>query len=255
MRVTIVVLILSVAVLGQNPSPKQAASVPRNAQQSDSPKAPIPPPALQPAPAEPPPQPEPTASNPPRAAAEPKESFSELTLFLFGSGFALFIALLGWSDQIRGIDKDTREMERLFMEDSGIHKRQFRCIVKPESPDQQLEVLTELVNAGKIKTVDTVRLLRAFTDWKCEWSKIEKLSVWRYNLTILLTFALFASGTTSLFTTPTGVKHLFLFVVRTEMLVLLLPMGFVLLLFAVILLSSRREKELRKLLNSMSEMV
>ena len=160
MRVTIVVLILSVAVLGQNPSPKQAASVPRNAQQSDSPKAPIPPPALQPAPAEPPPQPEPTASNPPRAAAEPKESFSELTLFLFGSGFALFIALLGWSDRIRGIDKDTREMERLFMEDSGIHKRQFRCIVKPESPDQELEVLTELVNAGKIKTVDTVRLVR-----------------------------------------------------------------------------------------------
>jgi hypothetical protein len=178
-----------------------------------------------------------------------------LTLFLFGSGFALFIALLGWSDQIRGIDKDTREMERLFMEDTGIHKRQFHCIVKPESPDQQLEVLTELVNAGKIKTADTVRLLRTFTDWKSEWSKIEKLSVWRYDLTILLTFALFVSGTTSLFTTPTGVKHLFVFAVRTEMLVLMLPMGLVLLLFAVILLSARREKQLRKLLNSMSEMV
>src|SRR4051812_11775225 len=32
-------------------------------------------------------------------STEPKESFSQLTLFLFASGLALFIALLGWSDQ------------------------------------------------------------------------------------------------------------------------------------------------------------
>ena len=31
------------------------------------------------------------------------EVFSELPLFLFGSGLALFVALLGWSDQIRGV--------------------------------------------------------------------------------------------------------------------------------------------------------
>src|SRR5579872_466092 len=36
------------------------------------------------------------------SANEPRESFSEFTLFLFASALALFVALLGWSDQIRG---------------------------------------------------------------------------------------------------------------------------------------------------------
>jgi len=191
----------------------------------------------------------------PPPPAEPKGSFSQLTLFLFGSGFALFVALLGWSDQIRGIDKDTRELEKRFMEHTGIHRNQFHCVVRPESSDQQLEVLTDLVNAGKIKTADTVRLLRTFTNWKKEWSDIEQLSAWRYNLTLLLTLVLFVAGTASLFTTPTGKVHFFGFAVRTEMLLLTLPMTFVVLLFAVISLSARKEKALRKLLNSISEKV
>ena len=133
---------------------------------------------------------------------EPKESFSQLALFLFASGLAVFVALLGWSDQIRGIDKETRELENRFLEKTGIEKRDFLRVVKPESADQQLEALTEIVNAGRLKTKAAVDFLRAFTKRteRSPWSQIERLSVWKYNLTIALTIALFVSGIVSLFT-------------------------------------------------------
>lgn len=192
------------------------------------------------------------------ASTEVKGSFSELTLFLFASGLALFVALLGWSDQIRAIDKDTKEMESSFLEDTGMKKRDFLRIIKPESADQQLEALTEMVNAGKFKTRDSVQLLHKFTKWQCEWSKgwpyLERLTAWKYNLTITLTVALLIAGTVSLFTTPTEKLRLCGVHVRIEMLVLMVPMTIVAILLVIIICIAKREKALRALLNSMADL-
>lgn len=184
---------------------------------------------------------------------EPSESFSQLTLFLFGSGLALFVALLGWSDQIRGIDKDTKELESRFLEDTGINKRDFVCIVKSDSPDQQLEALTQV--AVRLKTRVGVDLLRTFKQWNSEWSRLEGLSVWKYNLTVTLTVALFVAGITSLFTTPNEKVSLYFITIRVEVLVLMLPMILIGLLLCIIIHSAQREKALRTLLNSISDMV
>jgi len=192
------------------------------------------------------------------ASSEVKGSFSELTLFLFASGLALFVALLGWSDQIRAIDKDTREMESCFLEDTGMGKRDFLRIVKPESPDKQLEALTEMVNAGKFKTMDSVQLLRKLTEWHREWSDawphLERLTTWKYNLTIALTIALLVAGTVSLFTTPAEQVNFFSLHLRVEMLVLTLPMTIVAVLLGIIICLAKREKALRARLNSMADL-
>jgi hypothetical protein len=188
-------------------------------------------------------------------SAEPKDSFSQLTLFLFGSGLALFIALLGWSDQIRGIDKDTKELEHRFLEKTGIQKREFLDIVKPESPDAQLLALTQVMTTGRIKSKDSAELLRTFTAWNSQWSRIERLSAWKYNLTITLTSTLFVVGVASLFITSTQQVRLYGISVRTEMAVLILPILLIGSLLAIIICIAHREKELRVLLNSMSDMV
>jgi len=187
------------------------------------------------------------------SSCEPRDSFSQLTLFLFASGLALFAALLGWSDQIRGIYKDTRELERRFLEDTGIEKRDFLCIVKPQSPEKQLEAVTQI--SGKIKSRSTVDLLRTFNKWNDEWSRLEKLSVWKYNLTVTLTVTLFIAGIASLFTSPSQSMRLHFITFRSEMLILLLPMSLISWLLGIIIDSARREKALRRLLNSIADMV
>ena len=153
--------------------------------------------------------------------------------------------------------KETRELENRFLEKTGIEKRDFLRVVKPESADQQLEALTEIVNAGRLKTKAAVDLLRAFTKRteRSPWSQIERLSVWKYNLTIALTIALFVSGIVSLFTTPTQKLHLHIASVRVEMVVLILPMTFIGLLLIIIVCSTAQEKTLRSLLNSMADKV
>lgn len=188
------------------------------------------------------------------STGEPKESFSQLTLFLFASGLGLFIALLGWSDQIRGIDKDTRDLEERFLKKTKINKGNFVEIVKPESPDDQLVALTQAVSDGKLTSMVSVKVLHAFADYIVKWSSLERLSNWKYNITVTLTFALFVSGTASLFTTPTQRLQV-LIAVRIELILLLLPMTLIGLLLFIIVCSARKEKELRSLLNSMSDMV
>ena len=45
-----------------------------------------------------------------------------------------------------------------FLEKTGIEKRDLLRVVGPESADQQLEALTEIVNAGRLKTKAAVDL-------------------------------------------------------------------------------------------------
>jgi hypothetical protein len=188
-------------------------------------------------------------------ASEPRESFSELTLFLFASALALFVALLGWSDQIRGIDKDTKELEARFLEETGIEKRDFLCVVKPKVPGEQLATLTKLMNSGRIQSKVKVNLLSAFKAWNKEWSRLERLSVRKYYLAVALTMAFFFCGVISLFTHPSSQIRLHFFSVRCEMLVLALPMTLVAILLGIIIDGSRRENALRALLDSIADEV
>jgi hypothetical protein len=146
---------------------------------------------------------------------ETKESFSQLTLFLFGGGLALFIALLAWSDQIRGIDQDIRELENRFLERTGIEKQTFLRIVKPKSPDDRAEALLEVVSAGRIKNKDSAEVLGIFTKWNKQWSWIERLSAGKYYVTILLTIVLFVVGIASLFTSP--LQRVLILSIRVEL--------------------------------------
>jgi len=188
-------------------------------------------------------------------SAEPKESFSQLTLFLFGSGVAFFIALLAWSDQIRGINQDIREMEKRFLEDTGIKKRTFLSIVKPESPDDRGLALLEVVSAGRIKNKDSAEVLKIFTKWNKQWSGIERLSAWKYYMTISLTIALFVAGITSFIISPSQQTKLLSTQGGVEMLLLIPPAILVALILVIIICIAKRENGLRSLLKSVSDMV
>jgi hypothetical protein len=188
-------------------------------------------------------------------ANEPKESFSALTLFLFASALALFVALLGWSDQIRGINKDTKELENRFLEETGIEKRDFVSVIKPNRQGEQLAALMKLMKSGRIQSHVKVDLISAFKAWNKEWCRLEKISFWKYVLAVALTVTFFLAGVASLFTHPNDTVHLHFFTVRAEMLVLTLPMMLVAALLGIIIYASMQENALRALLESIADEV
>jgi len=189
------------------------------------------------------------------APDEPKETLSQTSLFLFGSGVAFFIALLAWSDQIRGINQEIRELEKRFMESTGIEKRTFLNIVKSESPDDRGLALLEVVSSGRIKNKDSAELLQIFTTWNKQWSSIESLSIWKYYMTISLTISLFVVGFLSLIVSPSQQNSFFSTQGRIDVSLMIPPALLVASILVIIICIAKRETELRSLLKSVSDMV
>ena len=188
-------------------------------------------------------------------SAEPKETLSQMSLFLFGSGVAFFIALLAWSDQIRGINQEIRELEKRFMESTGIEKRTFLNIVKPESPDDRGLALLEVVSTGRIKNKDSAELLQIFTKWNKQWSSIETLSIWKYYMTISLAISLFVVGLLSLIVSPSQQSRFFSTQGRVDISLMVPPAFLVASILVIIICIAKRETGLRALLKSVSDMV
>jgi len=119
---------------------------------------------------------------------------SDVTLFLLGGGLALLVALLAWGEQIRKIAKDTRDLERNFMQSRGLTRAEFLPILKPKTPTDQLVALTQLMNSGKLKTAPEVEVLACFQQWSALAGRLARLFSLKYWLTIALTVALFIGG-------------------------------------------------------------
>jgi hypothetical protein len=240
MRIAAAGLLLSLPVHGQNQNTPSQSLTQASAQEAPSPgiQQQIPSP--------------PAGSR----STELKESFSQLTLFLFGSGLALFIALLGWSDQIRGFDNYTKELEQRFLDKTGIKKRDFLDIVRPKSPDEQLDAFARVDGEGRVNNPETIEVLRTFSEKLQQlWSRVERLSNWKYKLTIALTIILFLTGIISLFTNPTQQIPLYVVSVRSEMIILILPVLLIGLLLVIIIRSARWERDVRSILQSMADKV
>lgn len=202
--------------------------------------------------------PQPAASIPPSSTpveATGGETFSQLTLFLFGSGLALFVALLGWSDQIRGINRDTKDLASKFMEKTKIRRQDFLSAVKPTSPDEQLIALTALMVSRKLTTVPDVELLSKFKQWNEQWGSLERLSSRKYDLTMALTISLFLAGAASLFTKASSRLHIRNLSARLEVLLLIVPLLIVAALICILILASGRERLFKKLLNEIEDEV
>lgn len=264
MRMTAAVLLLTLAAQGQPPpssepsairstQPSQDANQNTASQTLAQPNAPeVPNQNVQ--------QPTPSQSSAPcmptSSPTESKDSFSQLTLFLFGSGLAIFIALLGWSDQIRGFDNDTKELEQRFLNKTRIKKRDFLEIVRPKSPEEQLAAFARVDSEGRIENAETIDVLRTFAEELNQpWSRVERLFRWKYKLTIALTIILFLTGIISLFTTPTQQALLYAVSMRAEIILLVLPVLLIGLLLAIIIRSARWEKAVRSILQSMADKV
>jgi len=181
----------------------------------------------------------PSASSPPQIA-QAASPFSELSLFLFGSGFALFVALLGWSDQIRGLAKEIRELESEFLQKYNLSRGELIPAIIAKTPDEQLEALTVVMQSRKLSTVSSVRMLPLLREWHRVTDVLTLLQSWKYNLTIALSLICFVAG-------GLAAAHC------DAMLLLIVPALLLTAIFALIIVVNFYESRLRKTLADMSE--
>jgi hypothetical protein len=127
----------------------------------------------------------------------------ELPLFLFAGGLALFVALMGWSDQIRNPQRDVRELEIEFRKKTNIKNKDLNPIIKNFYQDKEnidasffgeIKSITKLLVGGKLKGEENVKLLENFKTANGYVDKMEGLYRWKYRGVIFLTFLFFVGG-------------------------------------------------------------
>jgi aryl carrier-like protein len=124
---------------------------------------------------------------------EPPKRFSDITLFLFGSGFAVFVALLGWSDQIRGLTRETYELQSEFLKTTNLTKTELLPVLRASTADEQLHAFTGLMQTNKLGA-DGVRLLPLLRNWRRHHGRLEQIQSWKYGLTVALSLTFFVCG-------------------------------------------------------------
>lgn len=180
---------------------------------------------------------------------------SDIALFLIGSGFALFIALLAWSEQIQSMKKDTRDLEAKFLSSTALDKFAFLSLMKSTNPDDQFDALSELLISAKLRHAFDVEALGLFRRWHTQSQDLEHLYLWKYRLTVLLTTFLFLAGSLTWTLTAAYSMRIGRFDVHLETFFAGSAVLLVLLVLVIVLLINQRERRFHELLTSISEKV
>jgi len=115
--------------------------------------------------------------------------------FLIGTGIALLLALLGWSEQIKSWHKDTMETEKAFCEERNINWSQIRQLIRTDAPAvKKLKVLGNLLKIEALTNIQDVNLIGEFMNLDKKRSKLEDLYKIKYKLVLIMTFLFLLSG-------------------------------------------------------------
>jgi hypothetical protein len=129
-----------------------------------------------------------------RTGAPEATSFSDTSAFLLGSGLALLIALLAWGEQIRAITRDTRDLERDFLQATGLTRAQLSALLQARNDDDRLIAFNNLMASGKLTSASQVEILPLFERWRSLGTELRSLQSRKYWLTIALTVVFLGTG-------------------------------------------------------------
>jgi len=170
----------------------------------------------------------------------------DTSAFFFGGGLALLIALLAWGEQIRAITRDTRDLERDFLQITGLTRAELNALLQAENDNDRLVAFTNIMGSGKLTTAPQVEILPLFERWKALGTKLQWLQSRKYWLTILITVVFLATGVLDAVVQDPPVSLLLL---------LILPGLSVLILLAVVIAAGIVEQRLNALLLRIAEKV
>lgn len=116
----------------------------------------------------------------------------------------MFIALLAWSDQIRGLTREVRSLEQDFLTRNAISREEFKKVLKGPRPRDRIHALTKLSTSAKFKSAADVDAIGQFARWLKVSRRVRMLSLCKYWCTVALTISLFLSGGAAALVGPGG---------------------------------------------------
>lgn len=122
------------------------------------------------------------------------------TEFLLGGALAFLLALLGWSDQIRGVQERTRTQERELLDTyNKIRWRDVRALIRPSEGNARDRLLGALglLKDGVLANDEDARLLTHFESLDGIRRHLENTYSMRYWLIFATTLHMLISGALS----------------------------------------------------------
>lgn len=124
--------------------------------------------------------------------------------FLLGSGFAVIIALLSWSDRIKDLQRETHEIESEFAKERKTTLRKIRAIFSQQqeiSLLERIDLLTSLFKRSSPETEIkiTVEVVTSFQKLAKMWEKLENYLQWKFKLVVYIGYYLIISGSIAFF--------------------------------------------------------
>lgn len=132
---------------------------------------------------------------------DPIAPFMEANAFLFGTGVALFIALLAWGDLIRKPRENLLELENKYINQLGEKKASILPLLRPYTKygfTKQMGSIIKLSRSGKIKDIE-VELMDKIQSLHDYGYHIEKFYNFRYFSVMLFTLTSLFLGIMSSF--------------------------------------------------------
>ena len=113
------------------------------------------------------------------------------------------MALLAWSEQIRSMTREARDLEGHFLERYKLTREQLRRVLNPVSPADKLRGLGEIMKSGKLASALDVKALAHFETFLAKSDSLRTLHRSKYWLAVILTVSLFLAGIASILIRPT----------------------------------------------------
>ncbi len=178
--------------------------------------------------------------------------FSEI---LLGGAMTLFIALLGWSDKIKEVQTQTKELELQFLQKAPVKYPEFKQLVgsnKQKNREVSKNFLLALSTLSKIaskkKGSKDISIVREISDLEKNLTLLKKCVRQKYTTTIKLTMSLFGSGIISLtleYFIPQSLAELFI------LLTCILPVIFLGKVFFILINVHKMEVRVQEILESL----
>ena len=162
----------------------------------------------------------------------------ELSTLFLGSGFALFIALLAWGNQIREPRKEIRNLENEFRMEFDLNKSEVNPLIRDRDSKKNVKkytftdtnlALISIMEKNTLQDAKRVGLLKKLKELNKTRQELENHYKGRYILTLILTFLLFIFGSISLYTSDMkidiqpysfSVNNIFFLIVLTVMVII-----------------------------------
>lgn len=120
--------------------------------------------------------------------------------FLLASGFGLLIVLLGWSSQIASKSKETKDLEKDFLQKANLKSDEYKKIVNKggAGTKESLFALVDFLYTNKRKDED-IEIFNKIKNIKTDLVKLDAKYTWRFWVLLGMTACLFISGLVALF--------------------------------------------------------